>query len=115
MNKLVNGKFTAPACGLIKPGDRGDDENDCDFFVCVFMSVCACDGDEEGWGCSQRKEREEWKAPVIKSVKECERGAHRSKQTLSRDSSLSIYAPRLEPPIPLHSPSLFTCPPLLNE
>lgn len=40
MNKLVNGKFTAPACGLIKPGDRGDDENDCDF-VCVYMSVCA--------------------------------------------------------------------------
>lgn len=41
MNKLVNGKFTAPACGLIKPGDRGDDENDCDF-LCVFRSVCVC-------------------------------------------------------------------------
>lgn len=41
VNKLVNGKFTAPACGLIKPGDRGDDENDCDF-VCVLRSVCVC-------------------------------------------------------------------------
>lgn len=106
MNKLVNGKFTAPACGLIKPGDRGDDENDCDF-LCVC--VCLCDGDEGRGGCSQRKEREKWKAPVIKSLKECERGAHRSKQTLSRDSSLFIYAPRLEPPIPLHS--LYLSPP----
>lgn len=42
MNKLVNGKFTAPACGLIKPGDREDDENDCHcHFVCVFRRVCA--------------------------------------------------------------------------
>lgn len=31
VNKLVNGKFTAPACGLIKSGDGEDDENDCDF------------------------------------------------------------------------------------
>lgn len=42
VNKLVNGKFTAPACGLIKPGDREDDENDCHcHFVCVFRRVCA--------------------------------------------------------------------------
>lgn len=42
MNKLVNGKFTAPACGLMKSGDREDDENDCHcYFVCVFRSVCA--------------------------------------------------------------------------
>lgn len=37
VNKLVNGKFTAPACGPIKPGDRGDDENDCDLCVCVCV------------------------------------------------------------------------------
>lgn len=42
VNELVNGKFTAPACGPIKPGDGEDDENDCDFvsvfgkFVCVW-------------------------------------------------------------------------------
>lgn len=98
MNKLVNGKFTAPACGLIKPEDRGDDDWD---FVCVLRSVCVCDGDEDGGGGGRRGGvvREKWKAPVIKSVKECERGAHRSKQTFSRDSSLFIYAP----PIPLHS------------
>lgn len=91
MNKLVNGKFTAPACGLIKPGDRGDDENDCDF-VCVFRSVCVLGMVGRG-ALVREKEREKWKAPVIKSPKECERGAHRSKQTLSPDSSLFIYAP----------------------
>lgn len=74
--------------------------------VCVFRSVCVCvcDWDEEG-GVVREREREKWKAPVIKSLKECERGAHRSKQTLSLDSSLFIYAPRLEPP---PTPSLFT-------
>lgn len=46
------------------------------------------------WGGTRIKGREKWKAPLIKSVKECERGAHGSKQTLSRDSSLFfIYAP----------------------
>lgn len=41
MNKLVNGKFTAPACGLIKPGDREDDENDCHcHFVCLCSGGC---------------------------------------------------------------------------
>lgn len=56
VNKLVNGKFTAPACGPIKPGDRGDDENDCDLCVCV------CDGDEkeeveEGVAVGERSEK----------------------------------------------------------
>ncbi len=49
VNKLVNGKFTAPACGLIKPGDRGDDENDCDF-VCVCVCVCVCVSECVRWG-----------------------------------------------------------------
>lgn len=85
--------------------------------LCVCSGVCVCDGDEKGGGCVVReREREKWKAPVIKSLKECERGAHRSKQTLSLDSSLFIYAPRLKPPHPSSlSLSLFTCLPLLNE
>ena len=104
MNKLVNGKFTAPACGLIKPGDRGDDENDCDFVcVCVCVMGMRRRRRRRRGGVVREREREKWKAPVIKSLKECERGAHRSKQTLSPDSSLFIYAPRLEPPVPLHS------------
>ena len=39
LNKLVNGKFTAPACGPIKPGDGEDDENDCNF---ARVCVCVC-------------------------------------------------------------------------
>lgn len=74
MNKLVNGKFTGTACGLIKRGDRGNDENDCD-----VVSVCEIGGRV---GCSCREKSEKWKAPVIKSLKGCESGAHRSKQTL---------------------------------
>lgn len=107
MNKLVNGKFTGTACGLIKPGDRGNDENDRD-----VVSVCEIGGRV---GCSCREKSEKWKAPVIKSLKGCERGAHRSKQTLSLDSSLFIYVPQLKAPH-THpsslSPSLFTCLPL---
>lgn len=83
--------------------------------LCVCVRECVCDGDEEG-GAVRERGREKWKAPVIKSLKECERGAHCSKQTLSLDSSRFIYAPRLKPPVPLHSlPLLFTCLPSLNE
>lgn len=57
VNKLVNGKFTAPACGLIKPGDRGDDENDCDFCVCVHECVCVM-GMRRGGGGAVRERRE---------------------------------------------------------
>lgn len=47
-------------------------------------------------GCSRRMRGEKWKAPVIKSLKECERGAHPSKQTLRLDSPgfLSMHPPR---------------------
>ncbi len=60
--------------------------------VCVCVCVCVCAGDGGG-GVVREREREKWKAPVINSLKECERGAHRSKQTLSPDSLLFIYAP----------------------
>lgn len=52
MNKLVNGKFTAPAWGLIKKKteDREDDENDCHCcFVCVLECLWDEDGEGRGW------------------------------------------------------------------
>lgn len=59
--------------------------------LCVFRSVC---GDEDGEGRGGWKKRgAKWKAPVIRSLKECERGAQPSKQTLCLDFSLFIYAP----------------------
>lgn len=83
------------------------------FFFCFFL--CVCDADEEGCvgGGIRIKGGEKWKAPLIKSVKECERGAHGSKQTLSRDSSLFfIYAlPRHHCPPPLLQLFLNTPPP----
>lgn len=57
-------------------------------------------------GIVREREGGKWKVPVIKSLKECERSAHRSKQTLSPDSSLFIYAPH---------PSLLCPPPRLDE
>lgn len=50
VNKLVNSKFTASACGLVKFGDREDDENDCCcYFLCACVQECVCEEDEE-WG-----------------------------------------------------------------
>lgn len=40
-NELVNGEFTASACGPIKPGDGADDGNDGTFFS-SSASSCVC-------------------------------------------------------------------------